>query len=293
MWFIFAFLNSWIYAIYYLCNQNSKLTPQQFIIYRGFIAAFAATPFMLLYPSVFPLMFYIIVLFQGIIISYMDRKYFEAFRRFGAENVNAIRPLTVAITFISWLLIDPTVFFAYLETPYRTSIISLSIMVIIISVIKYRGHAVGLSCFQKVFPLLLLSSLVDMSNKLIMDYTNGHLYIAAIYRVGLTGWIIGFINLFTNCKNKTDYIQIFKLKNLVKGLFILWLVLSMVILNLAMFYTSHPAYCSAVFYLSVVWIVLINKINNLRGKVGPYQSLDKKWIFSLLFATIILVLITG
>ena len=292
MWFIFAFINSWICAIYYICNQNSNLYPKQFIIYRGFIAAFAATPFMLFFHHLFPLMFYVIILFQGLIISYMDRKYFEAFHNFGAENVNAILPLTVVITFFAWLLIDPALFLAYLKTPIRSIMIILTILVIVISIIKYRGQALGFKCFKYVFPLLLLSSLIDMSNKLIMNYADDILYVAALHRVALTGWIIGFLNLFSNRKEE-NILQVFHPKNLIQGSFILWLVISMVILNLAMYYTPNPAYCSAVFYLSVVWIILINKIQKWCGKKILYQNLDKKWIFSLLFATIVLVLITN
>ena len=206
--------------------------------------------------------------------------------------MNAILPLTVVITFFAWLLIDPALFLAYLKTPIRSIMIILTILVIVISVIKYRGQALGFKCFKYVFPLLLLSSLIDMSNKLIMNYADDILYVAALHRVALTGWIIGFLNLFSNRKEE-KILQIFHPKNLIQGSFIICLVISMVILNLAMYYTPNPAYCSAVFYLSVVWIILINKIQKWCGKKILYQNLDKKWIFSLLFATIVLVLVTN
>ena len=292
MWFLFAFLNSWIGAFYYLCNQNSRLTTDVFIIYRGFIAALIATPLMLFYHYTFPWEFYLVVLFQGFVISYMDRKYFEAFHKFGAENVNSIQPLTVIITFILWLLIEPQIVLTYLSMPYRATVIILSIMVIVFSVIKYRHHATGLNCFKYVFPLLLLSSLTDMSNKIIMNYADSHLIIASIHRVALTGWIIGFVNLFNNRKKAGVNLSIFRPENLYKGSFILLLVLSMVVLNLSMYYAPHPAYCVAVLYLSVVWIVLINKIQQWCGRQIVYQNVEKKWIFSLLIATIVLVLAT-
>lgn len=293
MWFLFAFLNSWIGAFYYLCNQKSRLTTDVFIIYRGFIPALIATPLMLFYHYVFPLEFYLVVLFQGFIISYMDRKYFEAFHKFGAENVNSIQPLTVIITFILWLLIEPQIVLTYLSDPYRSMVIVLSIIVIVFSVIKYRHHTTGLNCFKYVFPLLIISSLTDMSNKIIMNYADSHLIIASIHRVALTGWIIGFINLFNNRREKDINIYIFQLKNLYKGSFILLLILSMVVLNLSMYYAPHPAYCTAVLYLSVVWIVLINKIQQWRGQKIIYQNVEKKWILSLLIATIVLVLATN
>lgn len=293
MWFLFAFLGSWIDAFYYLCNQKSRLTTDVFIIYRGFIPALIATPLMLFYHYAFSWEFYLIVLFQGLVISYMDRKYFEAFHKFGAENVNSIQPLTVIITFILWLLIEPQIVLIYLSNPCRSMVIVLSIGAIVFSVIKYRHHATGLNCFKYVFPLLILSSIMDMSNKVIMNYADSHLIVASIYRVALTGWIIGFVNLFNNRKKAEINLCIFRPENLYKGSFIFLLVLSMVILNLSMYYTLHPAYCTAVLYLSVVWIVLINQIQQWRGRKIIYQNVDKKWIFLLLIATIVLVLATN
>ena len=134
--------------------------------------------------------------------------------------MNAILPLTVVITFFAWLLIDPALFLAYLKTPIRSIMIILTILVIIISVIKYRGQALGFKCFKYVFPLLLLSSLIDMSNKLIMNYADDILYVAALHRVALTGWIIGFLNLFSNRKEE-NILQVFQPKNLIQGSFIL------------------------------------------------------------------------
>lgn len=292
MWYSFALLTSLLYAFYYIYNQNSKLKAEIFIIYRGFLAALAATPLALFYHYTFPWQFYAIVLFQGVMISYMDYKYFQAFHKFGAENVNAVKPLTVLITFILWLVLRPSIIKVYLAAPVRSVVIVMALMAIIYAVMNYRRQKIGKNCLQEVVPLLFLSSVIDISNKLIMEYAEGHLLILTFHRVAFTGWIIGGVNLFINRHKNICLKELLNFKNMRQGAFIILLVLSMITINLSMHYTPNPAYTSAIIYLSVVWIMLINKMRRYWGKKTPYQNIALKWILLLLFAAMTLVIAT-
>ncbi|MBP5215052.1 MAG: hypothetical protein J6039_00645 [Alphaproteobacteria bacterium] len=292
MWFIFALLTSLIYALYYICNQNSRLKAEIFIIYRGFLAALMATPLVLIYFHVFPWQFYAIALFQGLTISYMDYKYFQAFHEFGAENVNSVKPLTVLIIFVLWLILKPSIIGHYMATPLRSAVILAALATIIFAVMKYRHQKIGKECLKKVFPLLFLSSIIDISNKLITEYNDGYLLALTFHRVALTGYIIGTVNLLIYQRKNICLKELISLQNLRRGSFIILLVLSMITINLAMHYTPNPAYTTAVIYLSVVWIMFINKIQILAGKKLIYQPIEKKWIFALLISAIVLVLLT-
>lgn len=291
MWFIFAILTSLTYALYHICNQHSKLTADIFIIYRGFLTAIIAAPLALFYYHIFPWQFYAIVAFQGITISYMDYKYFQAFHKFGAENVNAVRPLTVFIIFIFWLIFKPGLIDSYLTTPVKSAVILASLGGIVCAVMKYRNQHIGRQCLREIFPLLLLSSAVDVSNKLITEYNDGLLLPLTFHRVAFTGLIIGGINLFLNYK-KINPKELADLNNIRKGSFIIFLILSMILINLAMYYTINPAYTTAITYLSVIWIVIINKISFYFSKEKSYPHIALKWILLLLFSAIVLLLAT-
>lgn len=263
------------------------------MVYRGYFLAVAAAPLALFYLHIFPWQFYFIAFLQGLLISYSDYKYFQAFQKFGAENVTSITPLTVIITFFIWFIFQPSIIFEYLSTPLRSLLIMASIAVIVISVMKYRAQPIGLKCFRFMAPILFIIALIDASNKTIMQYADNHLLTATITRVALTGLIIGCINLFVGLKKDLNQKEILNLKNIKSGLFILLLALSMILLNFSMHYAKNPAYTSAIIYLSVVWIILINHIRSAMGYKTPYQKLQKRWIFALLIATVVLSVITG
>lgn len=292
MWFIFALAVSWFNALYYVKNQDSKLKPTLFMVYRGFLAATAVVPLLVFCHYDFRWQFYAIVVAQGFAISFVDLQYFHAFRKFGAETVCTIKPLTVLLTFTLWLVIKPEMVEYYLATPLRSMTILTAICAIVFATAKYRAQPVGLKCFAQVFPLMFISALIDTSNKLIMEYSNGHLMSAVVWRVLIIGIIIGCINWIIARQHNIKNREILKWKNIRQGLFILLMVMSMITVNFSLYYAENPAYASSVIYLSIIWIMLINKIQSRNGKHKKYKHIAKRWIFTLLIATIILILST-
>lgn len=293
MWFVFALAVSWFHAFYYIGNQNSRLKPTLYIIYRGLLTAVSVLPALLFFMPDFQWQYFPIVIVQGLAISFTDLKYFHALKKFGAENVCAIKPLTVLITFALWLVIRPYMLTYYLNNLIRSLIIISSISLIVYATVKYRSHRVGLKCFAQVFPLLFLSSIIDTCSKLAMDYANGHLMAASLWRVFITGCIIGVINLSVARQHNLKMKEIVKWKNIRKSAFILLLSLSMITVNFSLYYAENPAYTSAVIYLSIIWIMLINYVQKLMGSKKTYKSIAKRWIFTLLIATIILIISTN
>lgn len=293
MWFIFALAVSCLNAFYYIGNQNSKLKPTLYIIYRGFFTAISVIPLLLFLPPDFQWQFFAIVIVQGFAISFVDLRYFHAFQKFGAEVVCTIKPLTVLLTFALWIIIKPYMFGYYLSNPLRSTLIIASILVIVYATAKYRQQRVGLNCFTQVFPLLVISALIDSSNKSVTEYVNGNILAGAVWRVFITGIIIGFFNLFIARKHNLKLKDIIKPKNLRKGLFILFLTAAMITVNFSLYYAENPAYTSAIIYTSVIWIMGINYLQKLLGRKKTYPHIAKKWIFTLLIAAIILIIATS
>lgn len=293
MWAIFAIIVSIINACYYIGNQNSRLKPSLFMVYRGFFPVLAVLPFLFFYIPDFEWQYYILVVLQGLAISYMDLSYFKSFQQFGAEMVASIRPLTVGLTFLIWMIIKPSLMDYYLDSPIKFAIILFAIAVMIYSIMKYRQQKIAYRCLYAVLPLLLISAFVDVSNKLILYYVHGHLFSAALWRVFITGNIIGLINLYVCRRYNIKKRDVFKLKNLRKGLFILLLPLSMITVNFSLYYAQNPAYTSAIIYLSIIWVMYISKFTKILKSKKNYRHIEKKWILSILIAAIVLIIATN
>ena len=293
MWFIFAVLTSICYATYYLCNQNSKLNANIFIVYRGFVAALAVLPFTLFMAPSFAWPFFLIAGVQGLAVSYLDYNSYKLFQKYGAEAVSSIQPLSVLITFVFWLLVRPAVLVSYMQNVERFILIVAAVMAIVFAVMKYRQQPFVLGCLKAMVPLLLIFSFIDVTNKLIMEYAGDHLLAATIYRVLIVSSIVGFINLGICHHRGIAVSEIFKKENFLAAWFLLLAPLNMMFVNFSVLYAENPAYTSAVVYLSVIWILLFNKIRQFLGFSANYHPIARKWIVLLIAATVVLILATA
>lgn len=293
MWFIYALATSLCYAIYYIGNQNSRLSPHLFITYRGFIPALIILPITLFMAPNFAWPFFLIATVQGIAVSYLDYNIYKLFQKFGAEAVSSIQPLSVLITFVFWLIIRPSLLVTYMENPWRFALIMLSVLTIVFAVIKYRQQPFVLSCLRDMVPLLLIFSLIDITNKLIMEYANHHLLAATLYRVLIVSTIVGLVNLFTGLRQGLKTSELFKKENILASWFMLLIPFNMILVNFSVFYADNPAYTSAVIYLSVIWILLFNKVRQYLGLPTKGEPIAGRWIVLLVAATMLLIILTS
>ena len=109
MWVIFAVLTSIINSFYDMGKQTIKLTPTIFILFRGYITAFIALPFLFLYPHPTHWQFYALCILQGAIVAYNDLINYKATKKYGAEMVSAIQPLSTAFLFFVWFFVAPSI----------------------------------------------------------------------------------------------------------------------------------------------------------------------------------------
>ena len=127
MWVIFAILTSIINSFYDMGKQTIKLTPTIFILFRGYITAFIALPFLFLYPYPTHWQFYALCTLQGAIVAYNDLINYKATKKYGAEMVSAIQPLSTALLFFVWFFIAPSILQEYWANKTTFLLIILSI----------------------------------------------------------------------------------------------------------------------------------------------------------------------
>lgn len=293
MWFIYALATSICAAVYYICNQNCKLSPHLFIIYRGFIPALIILPITLFLSPNFEWPFFLIAILQGFGVSYLDYHIYKLFQKYGAESVASVQPLSVLITFVFWLLIRPSLLVTYMENMWHFALIVLAVLCIVYAVMKYRQQPFVLSCLRDMIPLLLIFSLIDVTNKLIMEYTNNHLLAATIYRVLIVSAMVGFVNLGVGFRCGIKASDLFKKENISATWFFLFIPISMMLINFSAFHADNPAYASAVIYMSVIWILLFNKILQYFGFSTKGDPIAKRWIVLLVVATMLLIILTA
>ncbi|MBR1916015.1 MAG: hypothetical protein IJ830_06255 [Alphaproteobacteria bacterium] len=292
MWFFFAVLASVVNAIYYLCNQNVRLEKPVFMIYRGIVVALMAVPFLMFYDVIRAWQFYAIAVMQGIITAYSDYKSLNANRKYGAETVASILPMNVATTFVLWCVIEPAVIYAYLQKPLQTVFILLSLSGIIFALKNYRKTKMTSDAFLYLLPVLLLGSVISVSNKTIMAYAQNSLLGLCFWRVFVSSLTVGVIHLMIWLKKGLAVRVLFEKQNLVRVWIFVFMPMSMVCRNMAMFYAFNPSYVSAIVQTSLLWIIFFNRYIPFIKFRKIYMKMNKKWAFLMLISAIVLILST-
>lgn len=292
MWILFAFFTSIVNAIYYICNQNIKLPPSAFIIYRGFLVGLLAVPFLFFYDIIGAWQFYAIAIIQGAITAYNDLMSFKANQKYGAETVSSIIPINVSFTFIMWCFLEPLIIVKYAESPIKSLLIILSLYGIIYSLAKYRHTKITKEAFIYLLPVMLMGSTISIFNKTIMDYAQDSLLGLCFWRIFISSITVGLIHFVIYIRRSRPLSELFKADYFKRSWIFIFIPLSMIFRNLAMFYTVNPSYVSAIVQTSLLWVMFFNRHIKFIHFKKQLMRMDKKWALLMLTSVIVLVLAT-
>lgn len=292
MWFLFVIITSLFNCAYYFGNQIAKLSPNVFMFYRGAVPALLLLPFLPVVTYVASWQFYAFCVLQGFVIAFIDYRNFYAMRKWGAEAVSSLHPLSIGAVFLLWLLIKPSVMTGYVDNCWRFLGIILALSGVIYATFSFQKSAQSRQMLHYLWPYFLGAALCDVLNKQCMSYvTQEQLMFASYFYIMITGAVVASFNLMVFIKNGNKINELYKLSNLKYSPIILLLIGSMASKNIAMFQVSNPSFVSATMYLYIVWIMLVGQILRKFGKDGKYRSLERKKVFILLLCAVALVLL--
>lgn len=292
MWVIFTVLASIDNAIYYMCNQNIRLKPSVFMVYRGAIVALTAIPFLFWYNPITAWQFYAIAVLQGIITAHNDFKSFKANHKYGAETVCSIMPIKVGFTFILWCFIEPMIIRQYAQSPLKSLCIILSLCGIVFALSKYRKVKLSKEAFIVMLPVMILGSFISIFNKTIMNYAEDSLLGLCFWRIFVSSLTVCIIHLTVYIRREKTITKLTAKENLSRCWIFIFMPLSMLLGNLAMFYADNPSYVAALVQISLLWVMLFNRYLYFIPCKKMCMKMDKKWAFLMLTSVIILILAT-
>jgi len=292
MWVIFAVIASIVNAVYYICNQNVRLNPSIFMMYRGGIVALMVLPILLFYEPIGAWQFYAIAILQGIITAHNDLKSFKANRRYGAETVCSIIPVNVGFTFFIWCFIEPMIILQYAKSPLKSLFIIIAISGIIYALSKYRHVKISKDAFIALLPVIILGSFISIFNKTIMNYAESSLLGLCFWRIFITSSVVFIIHVYIHIRRKKRLKELFNKHNLSRCWIFVFMPASMLCRNMAMFYAENPSYVAALVQISLLWVMLFNRyLYFIPGKKICMQ-MNKKWALLMLLSVIVLILAT-
>lgn len=292
LWWILALISGMITGINIYLNQIIKMPSSLMMVYRGLLAALLMIPFAPLFPLPQNIRFWVLVTIQGLLISYSDRKMYSGSKKFGGEIVASIKPLVVSLVFVFWWVIKPSQLVELLQNPERFILIIFCILAISFSLFIVKNNKTNYDALIFFIPALFCSMIIEANNKNItMLGATTSLSSSVFYYCMLTAFWSGVPNFIRFLKYNNWHLIFYK-KYLIGGCIIICSVqLGNILKNVAMYYTSNPAYVTAVMSLYPVWIIVWNLFYYRLNNIEKYPHCNFFAITILLIATISLILL--
>ena len=163
---------------------------------------------------------------------------------------------------------------------------------VIWALLNYRKTPQTKEAFVSLIPVLFLSSMIAILNKLIMSYSGENPLLSACWRVFILSFIIGCVHICLYIKKKQPLKALIDVKTLCKGSILILLITALVCKSLAMLYTQNPAYVSCIVYLTSVWIMLFSYIFPFFELKKQNEQVHKKYEILFIVSIILLILAT-
>ncbi len=290
-WWLFAFLSSVFNAMYVYSSQEYKMPASLFMVYRGLGAGILLLPFIPFFQPIHNPYFYLFVVLQGLLCAYYDNRFFNAVNRFGAELTSAIQPLSIGVTFVFWLLIEPQQFVILAHKPFQSLGIICCLIGITVSVLQLRKCNMGVQACVYLLPCLFMVTLSDILNKQSMQSGAENLHSAVFYYILIMSTIMGVANLWVYSKHYKISV-IWQKSNLLKGfIMVLLALICLAAKNVAMFQASNPSYVAAIIYTYPMLIIGWDIWYICSRKKFLYPRISIKTVSLLLLSVIGLILL--
>ena len=293
MWFLYVVAASLFTAVYYFGNQSVKVSPNVFMLYRGFMPVVLLLPFLPQMNFIAAWQFYVCCVAQGLVIAFIDNRNYQAMQKWGAEIVSAVHPLAVGAVFVLWFVLHPTDLAMLWQQPGQFCGIVLALCGVIYATSSLKKVPQIKQTLWFLLPFFFGVALCDNFNKLCMSYLDKtELLDGSYFYILITGFVVGVINLVIYMKNKAPLKTIIHgRQNLLCAAIMLLGIGSMLFKNLAMFHVSNPSYVTAALYLYVIWIMAAVHIFPKLQAGAQYAHISRFKILLLLISAVALVLI--
>lgn len=292
LWWLTSIFASVVFAMYIFANQVFKLKGSLVMIYRGIGTALVLLPFAFFITPIDSVAFYILCVFQGLLIAYFDNRLFNASKRYGAEMTGTIQPISVFFGLIMWFIIKPETFMALIESPVRFVLTVAAVIGVILSVLSFKKSRINQLAFLYLLPSMLSVTVIDLVCKILMELGSENVWSAIFYYSLITSFIAGIINAVAFYRGGHSIKEVLLPKNIrCAGISIIIIIVAMYLLkNYSLYLGQNPAYVMAIIYAYPVWIFLFNNIYARFFNNKVYAKPDVKALVLMVVSIIVLIL---
>lgn len=219
--------------------------------------------------------FYIATFVTACIWAYADLSSFRATEEFGTGAVTRLIPLNIIVTFCMWLVVQPNVLHSYLQNPWPSLGVIVSLIGAVYFAMRLQNYPVSRPVIRALGPVILMSGVGVVFAKLALDHVGpgatihsgvfGYMVVQAFFMILIFG---GLEAIWQPVPRAVFTGRVAIQTGLMMGINS---VAHMIFKGYAYQLVANPAYVSVIILTTPLWVLLYYKLIK-RQDVGDIKA---------------------
>lgn len=264
MWAIFGLATAIFSAAMMLMQEHYKVNGYALPFWIKVACVLVSIPFMLMNGIPAHPLFYFYLGLSAVLYAISDVVFFSAIPKTSAGSVSRLVPSAGVIGFLLWFLIDPELFFKYMESPFIAGGIFITLCLFAFFAFRLKKCNVSMRTLRDVWFVIFAATSGPILTKMITYYADmeqaRYAYICFQSLMMMSLWMV-----YMYLRRPVPFSVFFARGTWQKGLMIGVVAAGMLLTKFtSYYYVDNPAYIPAMIALDAVIILFYYKMRGMK-----------------------------
>lgn len=264
MWALFGLATAFFSAAMMLMQEHYKVNGYALPFWIKVACVLVSVPFMLMNGIPVHPMFYFYLALSAVLYAISDVVFFSAIPKTSAGSVSRLVPSAGVIGFLLWFMIDPELFFKYMESPFISAGIFITLCLFAFFAFKLKKCTVSMQTLRDIWFVIFAATTGPILTKMITYYADmeqaRYAYICFQALMMMALWLV-----YMYLRRPVPFSVFFARGTWQKGLIIGVVAACMLLTKFtSYYYVDNPAYIPAMIALDAVIILFFYKMTGRK-----------------------------
>lgn len=260
MWALFGLATAFFSAAMMLMQEHYKVNGYALPFWIKVACVLVSIPFMLMNGIPTHPMFYFYLGLSAVLYAISDVVFFSAIPKTSAGSVSRLVPSAGVIGFLLWFIIDPELFFKYMQSPLIAALIFITLCLFAFFAFRLKKCNVSMQTLRDIWFVIFAATAGPILTKMITYYADmeqaRYAYICFQALMMMTLWLV-----YMYLRRPVPFSVFFARGTWQKGLIIGVVASGMLLTKFtSYYYVDNPAYIPAMIALDAVIILFYYKM---------------------------------
>lgn len=266
LWAAFGLITAIFSAAMMLMQEHYKVNGYALAFWVKVACVLVSLPFVFLHGIPDDPLFYFYLGLSAVLYAISDVYFFSAIPKSSAGSVSRLVPSAGVIGFLLWFIIDPALFFTYMESPLISGLIFITLCLFAYFTFKLKKCTVTMQTLRDIWFVIFAATVGPLLTKMVTFYADmeqaRYAYVCFQSMMMMAMWLI-----YLAIRRPVPFSTFLARATWQYGLLIGFVAAAMILAKFtSYYYVDNPAYIPAMIALDAVIILFFYKIRGIKAQ---------------------------